>query len=155
MGEVSKQFWTGVMLVALVAVSCGPSYTITPPRAFKRFEKTYDFRFVTADGVMLKGREVENYPEADLSFWVDAYKRHQAEIGYVLKSETCFKTRRSVDGCTLTFVVPYGSEDWAFSETLYVVEDTIYLLEVAGPYDRYAKVEKDLQTAFETFDPGS
>lgn len=142
-----------VILFAAVLSACAPPYTMTPPQNFKRFENTADFRFITPDGVMLKGREVENYPRGDLSFWTAALKKHLDERGYVLKSENCFVTDKKLSGCTLNFVLPNGAEDWVWGETLYVVEDTIFLLEVTGPFERFAKVGEELDAAYKTFDP--
>ncbi len=146
--------WISLVGVCLfIGVACTPPYTITPPPSFKRFEQSRDFRYITADGVMLKAREVDNYPRGELEFWTSALKLHLDERGYVFKSETCFKTEGALDGCTLIFLLPHGAEDWVFGETVYVVDDTIYLIEVAGPFERYAKVADELTQAYKTFDP--
>ncbi|MDD5309207.1 MAG: hypothetical protein PHU25_17985 [Deltaproteobacteria bacterium] len=137
-----------------ILAGCAPAYRMEPPAAFKRFERSGDFKLITADGVMLKAREVDNYPRADLPFWVDAMKRHLAERGYALKSEACFKTEKKLDGCTVDFLLPFGAEDWVLSETIFVKAERVVLVEVAGPFERYAKVEKDLAKALKTFDPG-
>jgi hypothetical protein len=152
MTRATKALFALASLAALAG--CAPAYRMEPPAAFKRFERSGDFRYITADGVMLKAREVDNYPRADLPFWVDAMKRHLEERGYALKSEACFETAKKLDGCTVDFLLPYGSEDWVMSETIFVTGGRVVLVEVAGPYDRYAKVEKDLAKALKTFDPG-
>jgi hypothetical protein len=146
-----------LVLVACLGslAACGPTYTMTPPTAFKRFEKARGFKLMTADGVALKAREVENYPRADLPFWTDALKRHLEARGYVTKGTACFKTTRGLDGCTLDFVLPHGVEDWLLSETVFVVDDRIVLVEAAGPYDRFMKVDADLKKALVSFDPGT
>ena len=59
----------------------------------------------------------------------------------------------SLKGCTLDFLLPHGAEDWVLSETIFVVDDTVYLLESAGPYDKFAAVEEELKKALETFRP--
>jgi len=144
-----------LVAVAALASACGPPpYKMDLPRSFKQFEDTRDYKLITADGVMLKAREVENYPEAGLDFWTDALKQHLEEQGYVLKSEECFKTTKGLDGCTMDFMLPHGAEDWVMSETLFVVEDDVILVETAGPYERYAEIEEDLKKSIKTFDPG-
>ncbi len=144
---------TGFVLFTLVAAGCGPAYTMDPPKSFKRYQETEGFKMITADGVMLKAREVENYPEGDLPFWTDATERHLVKRGYVLKSKACFKTQKQKDACTLTFLLPHGAEDWVFSETLFVEGDTLVLVEAAGPFQRFVKVEKELAAALKTFEP--
>jgi hypothetical protein len=149
-----------IRIIALAAAaaalaSCGPPpYSMSPPASFKRFEESRDFKWITADGVMLKAREVDNYPEAPLDFWVDAMSRHMIAQGYVQKGEQrCFDTKRGRKACTAEFMLPHGAEDWVLSETVFVVEDDLVLVEAAGPYERYALVEKELQKAVATFEP--
>lgn len=150
--------YASLLLVAAAAAALaacgGPRHEMTPPEAFKRYEDVRALKLITADGVMLKAREVENYPKADLPFWTDAMKRHLEERGYVAKSERCFDTAGGRRGCTIDFLLPRGAEDWVLSETLFVVDDRVVLVEAAGPYDRFAKVEADLAKALETFRPG-
>lgn len=141
------------LALALLAGCGGPAYQLQPPAAFKRYEGSSDFRFITADGVMLKGREVENYPRADLPFWTDALKRHLEARGYTFRAEECFRTERGLDGCTLDFLLPYGAEDWVMSETIFVVDDRIILLESAGPFDRFQPIEQELKASLRTFAP--
>jgi hypothetical protein len=145
-----------VALAAALAVAlgaCSAPYTMSPPPSFKRFEEAREFKWITADGVMLKAREVDNYPEAPLAFWTDALTRHMLAQGYAKKGERCFRTREGRDGCTVDFLLPHGAEDWVMSETLFVVDDAIVIVEAAGPYDKYAPVEAELQKALETFSP--
>ncbi len=143
------------LFVAVALTSCGPPYTMAPPDAFKRFEQINTFQLITADGVMLKGREVEieDHSEADLDFWQDALKRHMEQNGYVLKSEEHIETEEKLEGHNLSFLIPYGAEDWMFTVTIFVEEDTVYILEGAGPYDRYANIEEDLLASLKTFSP--
>ncbi len=128
-------------------------YKMTVPDGFRQYQDSGEFKMITADGVMLKGREVDNYPKADLPFWTDALKRHMRERGYEFKSVDCFKTKSGLDGCALEFMLPNAGEDWVLSECMFVIDDRIILLESAGPYARYAKVEKSLHEAYRTFIP--
>ena len=141
------------LAVAAAFSACKAPYTMTTPPSFRRFEKSRDFKMITADGVMVKARQVENYPEGDLDFWTDALERHLVERGYSMKGKNCFDTKTGKRGCTLDFVLPYGTADWAFSETIFVVGDTIVLVEAAGPFERYIKLEKELAEALTTFEP--
>jgi hypothetical protein len=141
----------GGLCVLIALVGCGRPYAMTRPHAFREYADSHDLRLITADGVMLKVRKTDNYPKAALAFWADAMSTHLQEQGYAAKSKLCFKTASGLDGCTLDFLVPHGAEDWALSETLFVVDDDIYLVEVAGPYERYAPLEKQLAESYKTF----
>jgi hypothetical protein len=123
------------------------------PEAFKRYDDRKSFRMISADGVMLKAREVKNYPKADLKFWEDALTRHMLQQGYVHGETECFKTRDGLAGCTVIFLMPSGAEDWVLSETIFVVDDLIVLVEVAGEFSRYQAIAEPLKTALKTFAP--
>ena len=140
--------------LSLAGVACGPPpYTMEAPDALKRFERSDDFRYISADGVMLEAREVENYPEADLDFWADAMKRHMVASGYAVKDERRFETERGLPGHTLELMLPHGAEDWVLSETVFVVGEVIVLVEAAAPFERFAALEEDLAAALKTFTP--
>lgn len=129
-------------------------YSMDAPRQFKRYDdNTQSFKYITADGVMLKAREVDNYPKAKLSFWKDATQKHLEAVGYTHNNTTCFKTDRGLDGCTLTFALPHGAEDWIFQETIFVVSDTLVLVEAAGEFNKFKAIEPDLEKALKTFSP--
>jgi hypothetical protein len=151
---VSARRSLGCLALLVAVAGCGRPYTMNRPPAFREYTESHDLRLITADGVMLKARKTDNYPKAALAFWADAMSTHLQEQGYAAKSKLCFKTRRGLDGCTLDFLVPHGAQDWVLSETLFVVDDDIYLVEVAGPYDRYAPLEKQLAESYKTFHLG-
>ena len=141
-----------VAAVCLLA-ACKVPYTMDTPKSFRKYEDTKAFKMITANGVMLKAREVENYPKGDLAFWTDAMGRHLTERGYIRKETHCFKTDAGRDACTLDFLLPYGTEDWAFSSTIFVEGDDIILVEVAGPFERHAEVADEVKAALKTFNP--
>ena len=149
----NQLFITALILFAWLAVACKPPYTMDSMKSFRKFEDSREFKLITADGVMLKAREVENYPKGDLPFWTDAMDKHLTERGYLLKSKSCFKTKTARSACTLSYALPYGTEDWTLSETLFVAGDTIVVVEAAGPFARYAKVEAEITEALKTFEP--
>lgn len=143
-----------VCALVLLAAGCARGYAMDRPPAFREYTESHNLKLITPDGVMLKVRTVDNYPKAALGFWVDAMKGHLEEQGYASKSKDCFKTQSGLDGCTLDFLVPHGATDWVMSETLFVNDDDIYVIEVAGPFDRYTQVEKQLAQSYRTFHLG-
>lgn len=139
-----------LLLLALCG-ACARGYDLTPSKSFREYEDSDDLKMVTADGVMVKVRTVENYPEASLEFWMDALGQHLDKQGYAKKSKTCFKTQSGLAGCTLDFLLPHGAEDWVLSETLFVSGDTVYIVEAAGPFERFTKVEKEYANSLLSF----
>jgi hypothetical protein len=139
---------------ALACSGCTSAYHMDAPPSFRAYEQSSEPKWITSDGVMLKVRSVENYPKASLDFWVEAMREHLVRQGYASTSTHCFKTKRQLPGCRLDFLLPHGNEDWVLSETLFVLDDDVHLVEAAGPYSRFAKVDKDLQQALGTFQVG-
>ena len=137
---------------ALWLTACGGAeHRLDPPAAFRAYAETDDLRLITADGVRVATREVDNEPLADLDFWVDAMKRHLDKRGYALAGEDCFTTEAGQKGCTLDFVLPYGAEDWVMSETIFVYGDTVVLVEAAGPFPRFQAVSEPYRKALRSF----
>lgn len=145
--------WILLALVVAATAACAPKYTMPVPDGFVRYEQKKGLAFITADGVQLRGRNVRNYPKADLQFWADAMERHLVARGYLLHGKNCFKTAQGADGCTAEFVLPHGGEDWVLAETLYVYGDNVAVVEAAGPFDRYKKVAGAIAKALQGFEP--
>jgi hypothetical protein len=143
-----------LLLAVLTLVGCGPHHAMKAPPGFVRYEKGSSLALITADGVRVKSREERNYPKADLTFWVDAMKRHLQARGYAVQGQRCFQTTAGLPGCTLEFLLPHGAEDWVLSETTFVIADRIVLVEAAGPFDRFTKIQEGLNQSLLTFDPG-
>lgn len=133
--------------------ACGIKYTMDEPVSFRQYQETSDFKMITAQGVKLKAREVENYPKGDLDFWKNALEHHLLKRGYSKKGENCFTGQKGHKACTLEFMLPHGAEDWVFSQTIFVVDDRIVLVEAAGPFKHYQPVEQELKQALLSFDP--
>lgn len=132
-------------------LGCSRNYDMVVSKSFRVYEESRDLKAITADGVMIKAREVENYPEATLEFWTDAMDRHLEEQGYTRKSKECFKSQTGLAGCRLDYLLPHGPEDWVLSETLFLDGDTVYVVEAAGPFERYAKIETEYAASLRTF----
>jgi hypothetical protein len=144
----------GIFFILLCSSGCSTvPYSMDAPAQFKRYDDDDNFRFITADGVMLKAREVDNYPRASLHFWKDASREHLEKMGYVHNGTRCFKTRKGLDGCTLTFALPHGAEDWIFQETIFVVSQRLVLIEAAGEFAKFNAVAAALEKSLETFSP--
>lgn len=141
----------GALLAGLAA--CGYTHAMNAPKGFVAYEDTEGLKLITPDGVRLRSREVDNYPEGDLDFWVDALERHLDKRGYVKKDKRCFDTAAGLKGCTIDVFAPGQTEDWFFSETVFVKGDRIVLVEAAGPGHRYNEVGPAIDAALKTFVP--
>jgi hypothetical protein len=143
-----------LLILSCILFSAGCATTkiqVELPKELKRYENTPTLKLITADGVRIKSRELENYPKGDLDFWSDALKTHLDHRGYVFKTKRCFETTpQKLQGCTLEFVVARGPEDWLFTQTLFVDGEKILLIEAAAPFDRLTKLEPSYTAALKT-----
>lgn len=150
-GGVAVARFFAVLCCLSAVCGCARNYELARPPSFRPYDGETDVKMVTADGVMLKVREVDNYPKATLLFWTDAMGQHLERQGYALTSKDCFKTKSGLDGCSLRFLLPYGAEDWALMETLFVDDETLYLVEAAGEFERFSKIQAELDQAVRSF----
>jgi hypothetical protein len=137
--------------LALAAVACGPRYTIEAPPGFVRYEAEPN-QLISADGVRLRLRAVDNDPEASLAFWEEALRRHLEERGYVLRRSAALDAG-GMPGHVLDFVVPHGAVDHALRVALFVRGDEIVLVEAGGLFDRFQRHDEALARALATVRP--
>ncbi len=152
--ETLRRLLVGAALAlcaAPLAACGGTEHRLDAPPAFRAYAEADDLRLITADGVRVAAREVDNEPVADLDFWVDAMKRHLDKRGYALSAEDCFTTEAGQKGCTLDFVLPHGAEDWVMSETIFVYGDRVVLIEAAGPFPRFQAIAESYKKALRSF----
>lgn len=143
-----------LIIFAMIFAACSTvPYTMKTPAHFKKYKSKREFKMITANGVKVKARQVDNYPKASLDFWKDATKEHLVKKGYSHQKTDCFKTAAGLKGCTIKFALPKGAEDWIYQETIFVVEEQLVLLEATGEFSRFAAVEKELNDALITFKP--
>jgi hypothetical protein len=145
-----------LVLVSCGVLGCARNYNMDAPKAFRAYEDSQDVKWTTADGVRLKVRQLENYPVGSLQFWKEALSEHLLRQGYTLTRERCFQTQAfnnqpPLPGCRLDFLLPHGSEDWVLMETLFVSGEDLYVVEAAGAFERFSKVDAEIQTALESF----
>jgi len=148
--------WPRLLLcvtLATVAIGCSTVFNLKAPEGFARFESGDKNRWITADGVRMRVREVDNKPKANLQFWTEALADHLKRRGYMNKGQRCFKTTQGLDACTLNQLLARGTDDWVMSVTVMVVKERIILVEVVGPWARWKRHEPALHRAVMAFAP--
>lgn len=140
-------------LALVITAGCGPVFNLKPPAAFARFKSGDTNRWITADGVRLRVRQLDNSPKATLSFWTEALAGHLKRRGYVQKSKRCFKTSHQLPGCTLNHMLATGTGEWVMSTTVFVIDDRIVLVEAVGPWQRWKPYQAQLAEAVRQLAP--
>ena len=145
-----------LLLLALAATACGPSFTAQPPAGFVEIENDYDdydYRATTAEGVVFAVRELEHDPQGDASFWLTAIKNRMRERGgYALLEEVQVTSGDGVAGTQLRF----GHDEQSGSPhlyylTLFVTPDRLYLVEAGGTKELMTKHAAEVESAIKTF----
>jgi hypothetical protein len=140
---------TALCLVA----ACTPAYEIEAPKSFRRYERSRDFRWITPEGGLLRGREVANEPAATLDFWTEATVHHLERRGYKLQKTRSFRCAAGLDGKRIDLLVPRGGEDWLFTVGLMVDGDRILIIEAGGPWAQMHPLDTEIQHAMTSFRP--
>jgi len=122
-----------LLLIGLGA--CGPKFHHPTPNGFVKLEDqyNYDYRAVTADGLVLAARAIRHKPKGEIGFWKKAVVNQMRQRGgYALLGEKDVKTRSGLDGVQLRFGHDESRTPHLYYVTLFVTEDTIFLLEAGG-----------------------
>lgn len=140
-------------LLFALAAGCGPAYQVETPKSFRRYEQSADFRWITPEGVVLRGREVKNEPRAELPFWAEATRHHLERKGYKLQKERDFQSASGTAGKRLDFLVPRGGEDWLFTIALMVEGERVLLIEAGGPWAQMHPLDAEIDGMLKSFRP--
>ena len=113
----------------------GPAITL--PEGFALVDKSPDFLALSPEGIRLRVKRFDNYPEKAGKFWQEALFSYLSEKGYLaMKSITAVPDKLELGGetfITRTWGVPYGNEDYLYMTGLRIVKKKIELVEIAGP----------------------
>jgi hypothetical protein len=143
-------------LFALAAAGCGPKFQHTTPKGFVELEDQddYDYRAVTADGLVVAVRAIDHEPKGEISFWTEAVINHMRQRGgYALLDRHDVKTSSGLPGTQLRFGHDEGQQPHLYWVTLFVTEDTIYVLEAGGTREQMAARETEISEAVQSFRP--
>jgi hypothetical protein len=142
------------LLAMFGAVSaCTPRHGLTLPGEFARYEHGDTNRWVTAEGVVLRAREVEDPPKATLSFWTEALVHHLERRGYRVSKPVSFRTTGAIDAQRIDAITHRGAEDWLLVTALYVHGERLFLVEATGPWAQLQPMDASLQRALVGFEP--
>ena len=140
------------LLGALLALATGCTPTFSAPPGFVELDPagSHDFRAVTADGLVIAGREIDNDPGGDLAFWTRAVE-HQMRFrgGYALLEKRPVKNRAGEAGIELRFEHDEGKTPHLYYVALFVKGDWIYVVEAGGTRELVQKGERQIAWATE------
>lgn len=144
----------GILVLSLVA--CGNSFRVRSTAGLTEFEDEpggeYDYRATTADVVVLGVREIDNDPQGNLDFWTQAVRNRVRDLGgYELVRETSVRAASGQQGKQLQFAREQDGRPYVYWVTLFVTEDTIYVLEAGGIRESWQRDERRIREAIAGF----
>jgi hypothetical protein len=147
----------GALLVAaLVFGGCVPFRVATPPGfvALKDQRPSYDYRAVSADGVVLAVRAIDHTPRGDLDFWVRAVEKQVRLLGgYALLKKEPVTAAAGLQGTQLRFGHDEGRTPHLYQVTLFVTPARIFLLEAGGTKAGVEAAAAQIDQAVRSFTP--
>jgi hypothetical protein len=142
-------------LCALALLACGRGFEPATPGNFVELEEEeskYDYRAISADGLVLAVREIDHDPKGDLAFWVRAVENQMRRLGgYALIDQKDAKSADGVAGKVLHFGHDEGGRPHLYHVAVYVTDDDIYVLEAGGTKELMDRHAKDVEAAFANF----
>ena len=126
---------TACLALGLVVAACGSSFEAATPPGFVELEddRSYDYRATTADGLVIAVREVEHEPQGELSFWMRAIENQlRRRGGYALLETRDVKTNSGAKGKQLRFGHDEHGKPHLYTVTIFVTDDSIFLMEAGG-----------------------
>jgi len=103
------------------------------PEGFARIGRRPSFRAMTPEGVRLRIRSVDNYPEQSQDFWADALASYLMEHGYVSIEEQPESHWTDTEGFRVAlWALPLGTEDYVYLTGLRIRKGKVDILEIAG-----------------------
>ena len=126
-----------IIFVAAVAAGtgCGPRFHHPTPKGFVELpaERSYDYRAISADGLVLAARRLDHEPRGELAFWTRAIGNHLRHTGgYALLESRDVKTAGGMSGVQLRFGHDESKHPHLYYVTVFVTDAAIYLLEAGG-----------------------
>jgi hypothetical protein len=144
------------LALALASTACGRSFEAKTPSGYVELEDQddagYDYRAVSADGVVVSVRAIDHEPKGELPFWTRVVENHLRQRGgYALLEQRAVKTAGGLAGTQLRFGHDEGSKPHLYYVTVFVTKDHIYVLEAGGTKELMTKNAAELERAVSGF----
>jgi hypothetical protein len=107
--------------------------SIELPDGFALIDKFPVYKAISPEGVRLRIRDTDNYPEQSVDFWVDALTTDLQNRGYLpVESTSGDEWGNDKTFNSLLWAVPWGNEDYLYLTALRLTNGKIEILEMAG-----------------------
>jgi hypothetical protein len=147
------------VLLAIALTGCaGRHFALTPPEHFVELEESaqramgYDLRALSADGVVIGVRQIDNDRHGSRAFWVDAVRnRLRRDGGYALLSESETRAGDGIEGHQMRFGRDEEGHPYRYWVTVFVTPSHVFVIEAGGREERFTEAETEIEAALATF----
>jgi hypothetical protein len=144
-----------LILLALALSACGASFQAKTPPGFVELDEedsAYEYRAITADGLVLAVREIDHEPKGELAFWTRAIENQMRQRGgYALIDSRDVTCKTGQKGKQLRFGHDEGTKPYLYTVTVFVTDSTIYVLEAGGTKELMTQHEAEVDAAVTEF----
>jgi len=151
---------TAGLVFASLGGGCAGTFSIQTPARFLELEEdessSYDYRATTADGVVLSvsEHEVDKDRGSSVEFWVEAIQgRLRNTGGYALTETKEVTTTAGLKGTQLRFGHDEGQRPYRYWVTVFVHEDSVYVVEAGGADEVFTASTSSIEAAIASFVP--
>lgn len=144
-----------ILLASLLLIGCGRPFTPATPGSFTELKDSpsYDYRAVSADGVVLGIEAHKNDPKVDLPFVEKAFEQRMSSSGYALLEKRDVRTSHGLAGKQFRMGLDMENNPYFYYVSFFVTDDYVYVIEAGGTKDLMLRYEAPVQWAIENFQP--
>jgi hypothetical protein len=144
-----------LVIGSLLLSACGASFHAQTPPGFVELDEkdsAYEYRAITADGLVLAVREIDHEPKGQLEFWVRAVENQMRQRGgYALIDTREVSCKTGQKGKQLRFGHDEGAKPYLYFVTVFVTPSTIYVLEAGGTKELMTSHESEVDSSVTEF----
>jgi hypothetical protein len=142
------------LALAGAAPACTPFHLRTPD-GFARIadpQPNYDYRALSAYGVVVAVRAIPNRERASMAFWSEAVDRRLQRGGtYRPAGQSDVRTERGQSGKSFRYTTGDPQSGGTYWVTVFVTSDWVYLVEAGGATTSFARAQTEVERAIRSF----
>ena len=141
--------WTAIITTAFAAcliAGCAPALEL--PAGFVELgpdqSGRYDFKAVSADGVVIALRRIDNSKNATVEFWAKAIENELTWRGHSLVENVPVTSEEGTPGQLMTFTGQREGQEFTYILGVFVKGGRILLTEAGGKADAFGKRQAEI-----------
>lgn len=154
MKRLTALFLPAMLAGALSTAACGASFHQPTPDGFVKLkhQRRYDYRAVTADGLVYSVKEISDTGKGNTKFWADAVSnKMRFQAGYALLGSQVVTTGSGLEGTQLQFGFDRGKTPHLYNVTLFARGKTVFVIESGGTKELVEGHKAELDAALKSF----